>query len=382
MVYNIFMRKTFKYRLFPTKAQRAKLDQTLESCRWVYNKALETRKNNWEEGKRFISLYDTFNLIPIWRTERQELQDTYVQVLRDACTRVDLAFQAFFKRCKKGEKLGYPRFKGYGRYDSFTFTQRGFKLNGKLSISKIGDMKIKLHRPIEGRIKTLTIQRDSLGNWYACFSCEVEPKPLPVSSEMVGIDLGLTAFATLSNGETIKRERWLKQDEKNLNRINRKISKLDKGTPEKRKAFKALNHVHARIKNRRNNFTHQESRKLVNRYGLIVFEKLHIKNMQENGHKNINRGIADVAWGQFVNVTSSKAVEAGRGFLTVNPKNTTQQCSGCNEIVPKDLSIRVHSCNRCGLVIGRDLNAAINILARGLTSLGNQSLEAPALAGE
>src|SRR6185436_6193284 len=166
---------------------------------------------------------------------------------------------------------------------------------------------------------TLTIRRDSLGNWSACFSCEVEPCPLPPSVEIVGIDLGLTTFATFSNGETIERQRWMKQDEKDLKCIQPKIEKLSRGTPERRKAIKALNHVHTRIENRRDNFAHQESLKLVNRFGLIVFEDLDIQDMQQSDNKVINRGIADVAWGQFVQRTLSKAAEAGRSVVQVNP---------------------------------------------------------------
>jgi putative transposase len=171
----------------------------------------------------------------------------------------------------------------------------------------------------------------------------------------------------------------MKQDEKDLKRIQRKVSVLAKGSPERRKAIKALNHVHTRIKNRRDNFAHQESRKLVNRFGLIVFEDLEIQDMQSNGNKIINRGIADVAWGQFVSHTRVKAVEAGRGFLQVNPRGTTQECSGCGQVVVKDLSVRVHNCPNCDLKIGRDLNAAINILGTGLAAIGNQSVEAHAV---
>lgn len=372
------MRKSYRYRIFPTKAQRTHLNQTLETCRQVYNSTLGLRKNAWEQERKSLTYYDTKRMIPIWKAEHPELENVYSQVLQNVTERVDLAFKAFFRRVKAGEKNGYPRFKGFGRYDSFTYTQSGFGLNdGKLHLSKIGSIKIKLHRPIEGTIKTLTIRRDSLGNWYACFSCEVEPCPLPLSTEMVGIDLGLTTFATFSNGETIERQRWMKQDEKELARIQRKIEKLGKGTPERRKAIKALNHVHTRIKNRRDNFAHQESRKLVNRFGLIVFEKLDIQDMQHGDNKVINRGIADVAWGQFVNHTHTKAVDAARGFLQVNPRGTTQECSGCGQIVAKNLSVRVHNCSNCGLKIGRDLNAAINVLGRGLAAIGNQSVEAP-----
>ena len=168
----------------------------------------------------------------------------------------------------------------------------------------------------------------------------------------------------------------MKQDEKDLKCIQRKVSKLAKGSPERCKAIKALNHVHTRIKNRRNNFAHQESRKLANRFGLIVFEDLDIAGMQTNGNKVINRGIADVAWGMILNFSQYKAEDAGRGYLKIYPRGTTQDCSGCGEIVPKGLSVRIHHCPNCGLKIGRDLNAAINILSRGLARIGNQSVEA------
>jgi putative transposase len=316
-----------------------------------------------------MSLYDTNKFLPLWKADKPELKTVYSQVLQNVQERVDLAFKAFFRRVKAGEEPGYPRFKGFGRYDSFTFKQSGFRLGGKLYLSKIGDVKIKLHRPIEGQVKTLTIQRDRLGNWYACFSCIVEPKELPPTDKVIGIDLGLTTFGQLSSGEKIKRERWMKKDQRDLKRIQRKVSALPKGSPERRKAVRALNHVHQRIANRRKNFAHQESRKLVDEYQVIVFEDLDIVGMQSNGNKTINKDVADVAWGHFVQSTVAKAEEAGRIVVLVDPKNTTQLCSGCNEIVEKDLHIRVHDCPHCGLKLSRDLNAAINILARGLASL-------------
>ena len=362
--------KSFKYRLFPTKAQRTLLNQTLELCRWVYNKTLETRKNAWEQNQESLSLFETNKLLTTWKVDKPELKAVHSQVLQNAQERVDLAFKAFFRRVKSGETPGHPRFKGFGRYDSFTFKQSGFKLNKKLFASKVGDIKINVHRPIEGTVKTLTLHQDRVGSWYACFSCESEPHPLSPSLEVVGVDLGLSTFATLSNGETIERQGWMKQDEKQLKRLQRKVEKLDKGTPERAKAIKALNHIHTRIKNRRNNFAHQESRKLVNRYGLIVFEKLDIQDLQSNGYRSINRSISDAAWNQFVTKTSVKAEEAGRGIALIDPKGTTQECSGCGKIVPKDLSVRVHECSHCGLKICRDLNAARNILSRGLTRLG------------
>ncbi len=366
------MRKTFQYRLFPTKSQRSALNKTLEYCRWVYNDTLAIRKDTYEQTGKSVSLYDTNKTLTLWKAEKPVLKSVYSQVLQNVQERVDLAFQAFFRRVRNGETPGFPRFKGYGRYDSFTYKQSGFRVTGnRLFLSKIGDVKIKLHRPIEGQVKTLTIRRDRLGNWYASFSCVVEPQPLPPTDKVVGIDLGLTTFATFSDEEKIERQRWFKQDEKDLKRVQRKVSRLPKGSAARRKAVLALNHVHQRIAGRRLNFAHQQSRKLVDFYQIIVFEDLNIAQMSsaEKGKKAISKGIADVAWGRFVQNTVAKAEEAGRTVVLVNPKNTTQACSGCGSIVPKTLSMRVHDCPHCGLKIDRDLNAAKNILARGLASL-------------
>ena len=353
------MRLTFKYRLKPTKAQQ------LELCRCVYNRTLGTRKDAYEQRGETIGYFQTKRMLPAWKVEKPELQQVHSQVLQDVVMRVDLAFQAFFRRVKIGQEPGYPRFKGKGRYDSITYPQygNGAVLNGRtLRLSKIGNVKIVLHRPVRGEIKTVTIRR-RIGKWYVCFSCEVEPRPLPVSGEMVGIDLGLKTFAVLSNGEQVKRQRWVKQDAADIARLQRKKERLPRGSPERRQAVNALLHAYQRSNNRRHNFAHQESRKLVNRFGLIVFEQLDIQEMQSNGNKVVNRGTADVAWGRFVQLTLYKAEDAGRACVRVNPTGTTQSCSGCGEVVPKDLSVRVHDCPHCGLKIDRDLNAALLRLA-------------------
>jgi putative transposase len=270
----------------------------------------------------------------------------------------------------KEEEPGYPRFKGYGQYDSFTFKQSGFRLDqDRLTLSKIGDVYIKLHRAVEGKIRTLTIRRDRVGNWYACFSCEVEPKPLLPNDRVVGIDLGLTIFAYLSDGHKIKRQRWMKQDAADIARLQRKQERCAKGSAERRKVVHALRHAYRRAANRRDNFAHQESRKLVNEYQFMAFEDLDIKGMQSDGDGRHNQGIADVAWHQFVQFTAYKAASAGRGVALVDPKNTTQACSGCGAIVPKDITVRTHECPHCGLNLNRDHNASLNILARGLASV-------------
>lgn len=370
--------KTFRYRLYPTKAQQTRLDKTLGYCRRVYNQALAARRDVWNKHKESISLYDTHKLLTGWKTEQPELREANAQVLQNACVRVDLAFQAFFRRVKKGaEKPGYPKFKSWRYYDSFTFPQGppkgGFRLtdDGKLYLSKIGDVKIVLHRPLEGKPKTLTIKRDRLGKWYACFACETEPEPLPGSPSVVGIDVGLTHFATLSTGEKIDNPRFFKQKEKVLKRARSQRDEALKGSARRKQLSRRANHIEQHITNRRADFAHKLSRQLVDEYQVIVFEDLNVQGMMNGNWRSMNRSIADVAWSQFITFTEQKAKAAGRTVIKVPPRGTTQRCSRCGKIVKKDLSVRVHDCPFCGLVLDRDHNAALNILARGLACVGS-----------
>ncbi len=343
---------------------------TLDACRWVYNKTLEVRKNAWEERKESLSRYDTSNLLTQWKTENPKLSDVYSQCLQNVTLRVDLAFRAFFQRVRAGDKPGYPRFRGFDRYDSFTYPQKGFTLlDTQIKISKIGLVKIRKHRDIEGTIKTLTIRRTATGKWYACFSCEVETKPLPEVNAIVGIDVGLESFATFSTGEKIDNPRFFRTSEAKLTKVQRRLSKAENGSPDRTKQRKKVAHVHEHIANRRKDFAHKLSRRLVNEYQIIALEKLDIKQMQENGFKGIRKSIGDVAWNQFVQFILYKAEEAGRVMVQVNPRNTSKRCSRCGQLVEKKLSDRVHSCPVCGLVLDRDHNAAINILALGMQSL-------------
>jgi putative transposase len=361
------MNKVFRYRLYPTRAQETALNHTLDLCRWVYNETLATRRNAYEATKIFpyskhtlYSRYDTQRLLLLWKEQQPTLTSVYSQVLQEIQYRVDLAFKAFFRRVKAGEKAGYPRFKGKGWYDSFTYPQSGFALDGStLQLSKIGSVKIKLHRPIAGEIKRLNIKRSSTGKWFACFTVECEPNILEHTNDAaVGIDVGLTSFATLSNGEHINNPRFFRAEEKQLAKAQRKKSK------------KVVAKVHERIANKRSNFAHQLSRKLVNTYGVIAFEDLNIKGMMQNRY--LAKSIGDVAWSQFIAFTQNKAENAGSVVVMVDPKNTTQECSRCGAIVKKELKDRTHSCD-CGLVLDRDENAAKNILTRGLSCFRQQT---------
>ena len=363
------MLQVFHYRLYPTKAQKKELNKTLELCRWTYNETLAIRKNAWEYEQKRISYYDSKKMIPIWKKDKPELKEVHSQVLQEVVKRVDLAFQAFFRRVKSGEKPGYPRFKGYGRYDSITYTQSGFSLDfNMLSLSKIGDIKIKLHRPVEGEIKRLNVRKMPTGKWFASFLVETElPLILQKTGLSIGVDVGISSFLTLSDGQHVPNPRFFVNEEKNLAKAQRKLSKAEKGTALRKKALKVVQHVHERITNKRNDFAQKVSLNLVKAYDLITFEDLNIKGMIQN--HCLAKHIADVAWNQLITLTTYKAEWAGKRVELVNPYNTSQMCSGCGQIVQKDLSERIHNCPFCGLILDRDHNAAINILRLGLQSL-------------
>lgn len=364
------MRKTYQFRLYPSKKQIKALQISLNACRWVYNKTIEVRKQAWEERKESLSRYDTNSFLPIWKKEIPNLENAYSQCLQNAQLRVDLAFRAFFLRVKNKEKPGYPRFRGSNRYDSFTFPQSGFTLvKNSLKLFKIGSVRIKKHREIKGKIKTLTI-RCTYNKWYACFSCEIEPIPLPITNAVVGIDVGLISFATLSTGEKIENPRFYRNEEEKLVKAQRKMSKTEKGSPNRIKQQKKVSHIHEKIVNKRKDFTHKLSHQLVNKYQIIIFEKLNIGQMIENGFKGIRKSIGDAAWNQFIQFTTYKAAEAGRQVILVNPKNTSKKCSRCGRLTEKKLSDRIHTCS-CGLILDRDHNASINILALGMQSLAS-----------
>jgi putative transposase len=233
------------------------------------------------------------------------------------------------------------------------------------------------HRPITGKIKTCTVQRSSTDKWYITFSVECEPERLPECPEQVGIDVGLKTFATLSDGQEIENPRFFRKEEKAIKKVQRKHSKLAKGTRERRKHRKAVARVHERIKWRREDFTHQESRRIVDSFGIIAVEDLTVNRMVHN--HCLAKSIADAAWSAFFVQLSSKAEEAGRVFIKVNPAYTSQDCSRCHHRQKMPLSERMYHCPCCLLSIDRDLNASKNILALGLQSLGIQPVEAPVI---
>ena len=368
------MRKAFKYRIYLSNGQRRILDHTLEECRWVYNQVLAARRDAYTEGAP-LGLYDTINLLPDWKAERPTLKLVHSQVLQHICQRVHLAFDAFFRRVKQGaEDVGFPRWKQFGRYDSITYPQygNGVRLAGeRLIVSKIGAVKLLLHRPIQGTPKTVTLSRSATGKWYVCFSCATDAHPLPPTEQITGVDVGLASFATLSNGEQIENPRFYRRDEADLKRVQKRkdAAKNAQDWIENTKQNALLAKIHERIGNRRSDFAHKRSRELVNRYQVIVFEDLEPQHMGARRGRGMRKSIMDVAWSQFISMTIGKAAEAARIVILIDPRNTSKMCSHCGELVQKTLSDRTHTCPNCGLVMDRDVNAALNILQRGLQTL-------------
>lgn len=351
---------------------------TIEECRWLYNYLLEQRKLSYEECDVSLTCFDQQARFTQLKKDRISLTRVHSQVMQNVAVRIDLGFKSFFRRVKAGEKPGYPRFRGSDRYDSFTYPQSGWKVKDDIVyLSKIGNVKAVIHRPIEGTIKTCTIRKTPTNKWFVTFSCEVEPFPLPVLDTQVGIDVGLTSFATLSTGETIENPRFYRKEEANLRRAQQRKEKAPIGSALRLERKIVVAKVHERIANKRKNFVHQESRKIVNIYQTIAVEDIETNRMVHN--HCLAKSIMDAAWTDFLNTLSYKAEWAGRQFVRVNPAYTSQICSRCSHIQKLLLSKRVYLCPCCGLEIDRDLNASLNILALGQQSLGSQPLEVQTL---
>lgn len=352
--------KSYKYRIYPSKRQTRTLSDQLAICCELYNAALQERRDAWRLERKSISCFDQIYQLPEIRVERVDVEAVNSNVLEDVLARVDKTFKAFFRRVKAGEKAGYPRFRSFRRYDSMTFRQIGNALNGKkLRVSKVGHVRIKLHRPIEGTIKTMTIKREA-GRWFAFFACEVELQPLPFNPNTVGVDVGLNSFAVLSTGEAIGNPRHYRHAERALRVAQRRVARRKRGSNRRRKALLVLQRIHAHVRNQRADFHHRLSRRLVNENGLIAVEDLNVKGLARG---MLAKSVNDAGWAQFLNMIAYKAESAGRVFVRVSPAGTSQTCI-CGAEVRKTLKDRAHVCLNCGLVADRDHVSAQIILGR------------------
>ena len=376
------MVRVYRYRIYPTRAQDVALRETLYRLRDLYNAALQHRRDAYRKSGATVSAYDQMRELAGVREVRPEYASIHAHLLQDAITRLDRAYRAFFRRVKAGETPGFPRFKGRGRYRTFTFkdaaNHNGVRLlaGGKrVKLAGIGNVKVKLHRPVEGRIKQASVSLDGDGHWYIAFACvDVPTRPLPSLDTSVGIDVGITTFAALSDGTMVDNPRPYEMAQRSLATAQRRASRRKRGSKRRRKAVELLAKQSARVQRVRLDFHHKTAHAIVQRFGSIAVEDLNVKGL---ARMRLAKQVHDAGWAQFTTILASKAESAGREFYRVDPRGTSQECSGCQERVPKGLHVRVHACPHCGLVLDRDVNAAVNVQARGHRVRGGASCKRP-----
>jgi putative transposase len=354
--------KTFEFKLRTNKCFVEACERELEHSRHIYNAALAERISCYQITGVSLGYVEQSRHLTEARS-LPEVKSHLRAIQQDALERLDEAFEGFFRRIKNGEKSGFPRFKGKDRYH--TFSQKYEKVRpcpikgDKLTVPGVGTCRVRLSRPIEGQCKQLRITH-RVDGWYALIVCEIpKPAPLPPTGQTVGVDVGVTSFATLSTGEEIENPRHLKNAMDNLKRQQRWFSRKKKGSKRRAKQRIIVAKAHLKVARCRKDFHHKISTDLVRRFDAITVEDLNIRGMVKN-HR-LAQAISDVAWGSFFTITKRKAENAGRTFERVDPRYTSQICSDCGHKQKMPLAVRIYECARCGFVIGRDHNSAITI---------------------
>lgn len=365
--------RAFTLGLAPTRRQTVALTDLLGHLADMYNAALQERRDAWKTQRVHVSAYEQMRELTQLRATVPVFAQFPVTIQRDPIRRVDRAFAGFFRRCRSGETPGYPRFRSKDRYDSFVVDGPNFSIkHGRVSIVKLGSFRVRTRCRLSGEPKQLFIKR--VGHkWIAVVTCAIgaAPEKRPVSTA-VGIDVGLTHLVTCSDGTTVENPRWTREAATRLARANQALARKTRGSSNRKKARERLRRVHQAIAGRRRAYLHGVSRDLIARYDLIAYEDLKIRSMVKS---NLGKSIMDAAWGELIHQLKYKAEDAGSWVVPVNPRGTSQMCSGCGETVKKDLPQRTHSCPSCGLILDRDHNAALNILARGERAVGREAAE-------
>jgi len=368
--------KSYKFRLYPSKKEETKLMETLDLCRQTYNFLLQELND-----QEIIDKSQIQGIIPDMKICEPKFNNLYSKTMQYECYRLFSNLRALSKSKEKHHKVGRLRFKGKNWFKTFTYNQSGFKFieTGKrfqtLKLSKIGELKIRAHRNIKGRIKQITIKKEQSGKWFATIVTEelnkVENK-LNLN-KTVGIDFGLINIIHDSNNKIIQNPRHLNKHEQKLKCLQRLLSKKKKGSKNREKARTILAKHHEKILNVRNDFLHQISSRYIKNYDVIAIEDLQIKNMIKNKH--LSKSISDASWNKLRQFLTYKAENAGKLLITVNPHGTTQRCSNCKNKVKKNLGNRTHNCDKCGLIISRDYNSALEIKDITLNSIRQELSE-------
>jgi len=343
--------------LYPTKQQAEWLSGQLAEACDLYNAALQERRSAWQTCRKHISFYDQSRQLKELR--RQGLLGIPNFVCAEAVLkRLNRAYESLFRR-----GYGFPRFKSVERFDSITFPRysQGFSVKGdRLRLQGCSLVRINLHRPIEGRIKAATVQREG-SRWFVIFSVEYTSEPLPAAAGECGIDVGLSSFVALPDGTEIPAPQFFRKAEAKLRRAQRHLARCKRGSNRRRKAVARVQRHHAQVRNQRADFHHKLSRQIVNNNQLIAIEDLKVARMAR-GH--FAKSITDAGWSSFVAKLTYKAADAGRTLVRVNPRGTSQTCV-CGASVPKTIKDRWHSCPSCGLSASRDVVSAMVILQAG-----------------
>lgn len=402
------MNISHQYKFLPTKAQKAIMNRWLDMCRAEYNYLLSERFNWWQRNRNdvnscplichFPELKDNpdyysqkRHLVPL-KQERPWYKNVHSQVLQDVVKRVKLAFDRFVKGDCNGVRSGKPRFKAKNRYRSFTYTQIDSLdiIGNQIKLAKIGLVKLILHRPIPSGFKPKTaIVTQTSDGWYVSITLQDENVPensidiAATKNNSIALDLGLEKFAALSTGEFVDVPQYFRRSEEKLAKLQQLASVRKKGS----RALKLLNRkiesLHQKIARQRKQFHFETAKQILQKADVVFVEDLAIKNMSKrckpkqdeegnylsNGQSKksgLNKSINDAGWAQFIDILSFKAASAGGKVVKVNPRNTSQVCSNCLNVVPKELKDRWHDCENCNLSIDRDTNSAILIKKLGL----------------
>ncbi|MEZ4630724.1 MAG: RNA-guided endonuclease TnpB family protein [Deinococcales bacterium] len=355
--------KAFKYRIYPNKGQEQKLLWTLEQCRFLYNCALEQRIRAYKSQGVSVGYHEQAVSLPEVKEALPEFKQIHSQVLQDTLKRLDKAYQAFFARLKRGDKAGFPRFQGRNRFDSITYPQyQGKPTARSVYLPKIGNVRIKLHRELEGKVKTCTVKRDRCGDWYVVFSCEITAQAVTQPDKQVGIDAGLKHIVVTSEGKKLPSPKYSRKAEARLRRVQQKLARREQASKAREKAGIAVAKLHRKVQRQRDDFLHKLAVSLLREYDVIVIEALNLKGLASGF---LAKSFHDVAIGKLQQLLEYKAGYAGKQVLKVDPRYTTQDCSSCGyRDGKKPLSVRTWTCSKCKATHDRDINAAINILAR------------------
>lgn len=368
------LNRVYRYRLYPTRRQVEALDGQLAFACDLYNAALEQRRTAFRDFGVSVRLREQQHELTALRSSGPEMNYCAQEMVLQ---RLNLAFEAFYRRLRHGENPGFPRFKAKGRFNTLSW-RRGHGgaaiLNSRLRIQGVGHIKVKWHRDLPGEPKQTRITRKN-GRWYVAFTVEVEPKPLPATGQSIGVDLGVRQFATLSTGEVVEGPRAFWKAAPAIRRAQRKVARRQRGSHRRRKAVAELSRRREREASRREDAAHKAARALVDRFDLIAVEDLNVRKMARV-NRGLNREITDQGWSAFLTHLEAKAESAGRQVVRVDPRNTSRRCHECGAVDKESRKRSRFCCTTCGHEDDADVNAARNILARTGPSSANATKSA------